>query len=63
MQTVAETPTFTRQANKLFGEKERQELIELLAKSPRAGDEIPGTRACENCVSRLPGAVSAVVHG
>ena len=43
MQTVAETPTFTRQADKLFDETERQELIELLAKSPRAGVVIPGT--------------------
>ena len=43
MQTVAETPTFTRQADKLFDERERQELIESLAKSPRAGVVIPGT--------------------
>ena len=43
MQTVAETPTFTRQAIKLFSEEERQELIDLLADNPFAGDEIPGT--------------------
>ena len=45
MQTVAETPTFSRQAEKLFNEHERRELIELLARSPLAGDEIPGTGA------------------
>jgi hypothetical protein len=27
MQTVAETPTFTRQAELLFGHEEKQELI------------------------------------
>ena len=43
MQTVAETPTFSRQADKLFGEDKRRELIELLAKSPLSGTEIPGT--------------------
>ena len=43
MQTVAETPTFTRQADKLFSEEERHELIDYLAENPLAGDRIPGT--------------------
>lgn len=43
MQTVAETPTFTRQADRLFGEAERKALIDYLAEHPTAGDEIPGT--------------------
>ena len=43
MQTVAETPTFTRQAGKLFTEDEKAELIDFLAANPRAGDVIPGT--------------------
>ncbi|MBO9122210.1 MULTISPECIES: type II toxin-antitoxin system RelE/ParE family toxin [unclassified Rhizobium] len=43
MQTVAETPTFTRQAEKLFSEEEKRELIDFLAENPLAGDEIPGT--------------------
>ncbi len=43
MQTVAETPTFTRQADRLFSEDERQALIDHLAEHPLAGDEIPGT--------------------
>src|SRR5690606_15705132 len=42
MQTVAETPTFTRQAEKLFSEDEKRELIDFLAGKPHAGDEIPG---------------------
>ena len=44
MQTVVETPTFTRQADKLFSETERRELIDHLAENPLAGDAIPGTR-------------------
>ena len=43
MQTVAETPTFSRQADKLFSEGERRKLIDFLAENPLAGDEIPGT--------------------
>ena len=43
MQTVAETPIFSRQADKLFNEEERRELIDFLAENPLAGDRIPGT--------------------
>ena len=43
MHTVAETPTFSRQANKLFNQDEKQELIAYLAKNPLVGDEIPQT--------------------
>lgn len=43
MQSVAETPIFTRQTEKLFSEDERRELIDFLAENPLAGDEIPGT--------------------
>jgi len=43
MHTVAETPMFTRQADKLFSDEERKELIDSLAEHPAAGDEIPGT--------------------
>lgn len=43
MQTVAETPIFTRQSEKLFDKYDKQELINFLAENPLAGDEIPGT--------------------
>lgn len=43
MQTVAETPTFSRQAGKIFSEDEKRKLIALLARNPLMGDEIPGT--------------------
>ena len=42
-QTVAELPTFIKQASALFTEEERSELILFLASNPLAGDEIPGT--------------------
>ena len=43
MQKVAETPTFMRQADKLFSKDERRELIDALANNPVAGTLIPGT--------------------
>lgn len=43
MQTVAETPTFSRQAQKLFSEEENRELIDFLAENALAGEEIAGT--------------------
>ena len=43
MRTVAETPTFTRQTDKLLAEEERRALIDLLAEDPSAGEKIPGT--------------------
>lgn len=42
LQTVAELPTFIKQAAALFSEDERLELISFLAANPLAGDEIPG---------------------
>lgn len=42
MQTVAETPMFSRQAEALFSDSERAALIAYLAANPLAGDEIPG---------------------
>jgi mRNA-degrading endonuclease RelE of RelBE toxin-antitoxin system len=43
MQTVAETPTFIRQAEKLFAEDEKQELITFFSEKPLSGDIIPQT--------------------
>jgi mRNA-degrading endonuclease RelE of RelBE toxin-antitoxin system len=43
MQTVAETPTFTRQAEDLFDEDEKQELITFLSLNPLVGNVIAGT--------------------
>ena len=43
MQTVAETPTFTRQSERIFSEDEKRALIDFLARNPLAGAEIRGT--------------------
>ena len=44
MQTlIAETPTFSRQADELFCEDEKRELIDILAQDSLAGEEVPGT--------------------
>jgi hypothetical protein len=43
MQTIVETPTFVRQAERLLSEEEHADLIVYLASHPEAGDEIVGT--------------------
>ena len=43
METVVETPTFIRLAEKLLSEDEQAALISYLASHPDAGDEIVGT--------------------
>ena len=40
---IAETPTFVRQADELFCEDEKRELIDMLADDSSAGEEVPGT--------------------
>ncbi|QFY88486.1 DNA-binding protein [Magnetovirga frankeli] len=42
MRTVIETPTFQKQAEKIWTENERLEFIEWIAANPTAGDVIPG---------------------
>lgn len=41
--TVLETPAFSRRAEKLLSDEERDDLITFLAGNPEAGDEMPGT--------------------
>ncbi len=42
MRTVIETPTFKKQADALWNEDERLELITWISSNPLAGDVIPG---------------------
>lgn len=42
MRTVIETPTFQKQANKIWLEDERLEFIAWIAANAQAGDVIPG---------------------
>lgn len=55
MQTVAETPTFTRQAGKLFSEDEKRELIDYLAGNPTVGDKFPGLNGVRKLRFRASG--------
>ena len=55
IQTVAETPTFSRQADKLFNEDEKRELIDFLAQNPLAGNVIPGTNGVRKLRFELAG--------
>jgi len=41
--TVVETPTYLASANKRFSEKERADIVALLAADPECGDLIRGT--------------------
>ncbi|CAM3952506.1 DNA-binding protein [Bordetella tumbae] len=42
MRTVAETPTFQKQAAEIWNEDERHAFIAWIAENPDAGDVIPG---------------------
>ena len=42
MRTVIETPTFQKQAEKLWAEAERLAFIDWIAANPLAGEVIPG---------------------
>lgn len=41
MKTVIETPTFQKQADKIWTENERLEFIAFISQNPLAGDVIP----------------------
>ena len=43
MYTVAETATFTKQANRYWNEEERSAFIEFIAHHPDAGEIVPGS--------------------
>lgn len=43
MQTVAETPTYTKQAENLLNEDERKAVIDFLSQNPDSGDRIKDT--------------------
>lgn len=42
MRTVIETPTFQKQAEKIWSDDERLAFIDWIAANPLAGDVIPG---------------------
>jgi len=46
MLTIAETPTFKSDADKIWTESERLEFFTWLSNNPEAGDVIPGSGGC-----------------
>lgn len=53
MKTVVETPTFTKQVDKIWSEDERLEFVTFIAKNPTAGDVIPsaeGQKSKMECI-------------
>jgi hypothetical protein len=42
-QTVVETPSYIALAGKLFSEKEREQIVAMVAENPQCGDVMPTT--------------------
>ena len=55
MRTVIETPTFQKQADKLWSEDERFGFIVWIAANPQAGDVIPGAEGARKVRWSRPG--------
>jgi hypothetical protein len=53
--TVAETPTFSREADRILGEQSRQRLIAFLGLSPEAGAVAAGTGGVRKLRWAVPG--------
>jgi mRNA-degrading endonuclease RelE of RelBE toxin-antitoxin system len=53
--TVAETPTFIRQADAAWSEQERWAFIDFIARNPEAGDIIPETGGVRKVRWRMQG--------
>ena len=63
MKTVIETPTFQKQAEKIWTEDERFAFIDWIADNPLAGDVIPGTDGSERFDGLLEVEENVVVSG
>ena len=55
MRTVIETPTFQKQADRLWSEDERLEFVAWIAANPTIGDVIPGADGARKVRWALPG--------
>lgn len=55
MRTVTETPTFQKQADRLWSEDERLEFIAWIAANSQVGDVIPGAEGARKVRWSLPG--------
>ena len=63
VRTVIETPTFQKQAEKLWTQDERLAFIDWIAANPLAGDMIPGADGSRKGAGAAPGRASPAVHG
>ncbi len=63
MRTVIETPTFQKQAEKLWSEEERLTFVSWIAEHPEAGDVIPGRTVRARCDGSAPAKANQVVRG
>jgi len=55
MRTVTETPTFQKQADRLWSEDERLEFIAWIAANSQVGDVIPGAEGARKVRWSLTG--------
>lgn len=55
MRSVIETPTFQKQADRLWNEDERLEFVAWIAANPTAGEVIPGADGARKVRWALPG--------
>ena len=62
LRTVIETPTFQKQAEKVWWEEGRWTFIDWIAANPLAGDVIPGAEGAR-CVGRVQGPANRAVRG
>jgi mRNA-degrading endonuclease RelE of RelBE toxin-antitoxin system len=53
--TVAETPIFSREADRILGEQSRHRLIEFLGLNPEAGAIVPDTGGVRKVRWAVPG--------
>jgi len=61
MRTVIETPTFQKQAERLWSEAERLAFIDWIAAHPLAGDVIPGADGARIVAGRVVTAARGAV--
>lgn len=55
MRTVIETPTFQKQADKIWSDVERLAFIDWIAANPVAGDVVPGAEGARKVRWTRPG--------
>ena len=63
MRTVIETPTFQKQAEKLWSEDERLAFIDWIAENSLAGDVIPGADGARKVAGAALALENQVVRG